>query len=268
MFRRVFSVLAAVTTFVAAPVWAHEFWIDPVAFQVETDADLVADIRVGQDYKGAAYSYFPQKFHRFDIVHNGTVTAVPGRAGDRPALTMPAPGEGLIVVAHVTTDLTLTYTEWDKFVNFCTHKDFTWALERHKELGLPDTKFKEAYSRHAKSLIAVGDGAGQDTEVGLVTEIVALANPYTDDLAAGLPVKVLYNGAVRADTQVEVFEKAPDGTVITTLHRTDNKGIAIIPVKAGHAYLVDSVVMRELEALTVHDPVWESLWASLTFQMP
>lgn len=252
----------------ALPAAAHEFWISPQSYQVPAEAPLMADLRVGQTMQGSAYAYVPPNFTRFDVVMGDAVVAVTGRAGDRPALNMAVPGQGLAVVVHVTRDYSLTYTDWDKFVDFCTHKDFVWALERHKARGLPDVRFRETYSRHAKSLIAVGDGMGQDRVVGLLTEIIAGANPYTDDLSDGFPVQVLFDGAPRADTQIELFEKAPDGTVAATLYRTDAGGRAVLVVTPGHEYLVDSVVMRELDQVADNDPVWESLWASLTFAVP
>ncbi|MCC1492225.1 DUF4198 domain-containing protein [Cognatishimia sp. F0-27] len=249
----------------AAPALAHEFWIDPDRFTVESGGEIVAAIRVGETLKGSSYSYVPPNFKRFDIVMNGTVTPVDGRAGDRPALTMVAPDDGLAVIVHVTKDYTLTYREWDKFVNFTEHKDFEEVLAEHAERGLPQQGFRERYSRHAKSLIAVAGGQGADSEVGLETEIVALANPYTDDVSDGLPVRVLYQGAPRPDVQVELFARDPEGTVTVTLHRTDADGVARLPVEPGWMYLADHVVMRPLVAESETDPVWESLWASLTF---
>jgi hypothetical protein len=198
----------------------------------------------------------------------GDVLKVSGRAGDRPALNMTAPHDGLAVVIHETSDHLLTYSEWAKFESFTTHKDFTWAMDQHRADGLPEEGFKERYSRYGKSLIAVGNGEGKDREMGMLTEIVAGANPYTDDVTGGFPVTVLYKGAPRADVQIELFDKSPDGTVETSLHRTDADGHAVIPVDPGHSYLVDSVVMRSLKPQAEGDPVWESLWASLTFEVP
>jgi len=256
-----FIILVSVTGFAQA----HEFWISPQEYRVARDGQLVAHIRVGQQFKGGTYSYLPPKFVRFDLVMGDQVFPVPGLMGDKPALTMAAPAEGLATVVHETTDYLLTYSEAEKFVSFVTHKGFDGVLARHKARGLPETGFRERYSRYGKSLIAVGNGAGTDRTVGLETEIVALANPYTDDLTAGFPVQVFYQGLPRQMAQVEVFEKSPDGTVSVTVHRTDAKGQVVLPVRKGHEYLVDAVVMRELDANAENGPVWESLWASLTF---
>lgn len=265
---KIIGICAAVAMWVGAPVWAHEFWISPTEYRVAEGAPLMANIRVGEDFKGGAYAYAPPNVRRFEIVMGDQVMPVTGRAGDRPALNMAVPDQGLAIVVHVTRDYTLTYKEAEKWANFVNHKDFRGALERHVARGLPEVGFKERYSRYGKSLMAVGDGAGMDREVGLETEIVALANPYTDDLGAGFPVQVFYQGAPRANEQVELFEKSAESEVTITQHRTDDQGRVTLPVKAGHQYLVDSVVLRELQPEGDSTAVWESLWASLTFEVP
>ncbi|TNF22915.1 MAG: DUF4198 domain-containing protein [Rhodobacteraceae bacterium] len=263
---RLFSVLALLCLPLSAA--AHEFWIDARQWQVAPGAPLQADLRVGQDFEGPSFAYLPHRTRRFDIVTGGTIAPVEGRAGDRPGLDTVAPAEGLAVVVHVTGDHLLTYTDWAIFESFLTHKAWTPVLAEHRARGLPETGFRERYSRHAKALVAVGDGRGSDGEVGLETEIVALANPYVDDLTEGLPVRVLYQGKPRPGAQVEVFAKGPDGTVSVQVYEADAEGGATIAVTPGVTYLVDSVVLRPLEPEGERDPVWESLWASLTFRVP
>ena len=260
--------LLAVTVPICTTLSAHEFWIDPVAFEIRQGDPLVANIRVGKNFSGAAFSFIPNRFERFEVITAGVAYPVLGRLGDRPALTMATPEKGLNIAVHVTGDMTLTYREWSKFETFVRHKDFAWGLAEHTRRGLPETGFKERYSRYAKSLLAVGDGAGKDREIGLVTELVALTNPYTDDLSQGMVLRAFYQGAPRADVQIEVFEKNDDGSVQTTLHRTDDTGLVRVPVRAGYRYMADTVVMRPLDAATSGGAVWESLWASLTFEVP
>lgn len=238
---------------------------------MENGERIVAALRVGQEYEGSSYSYLPVNFRRFDMAFGGEVTEVPGRMGDRPAVDMEPPGDdGLLTLIHVTKNYTLTYDERAKFESFVTHKDATWVLDAHDERGLPNDGFKEAYSRYAKSLIGVGDAQGEDIEAGLLTEIVALENPYTDDMSDGMDVRVLYEGEPRADAQVEVFAKAPEGEVGVSTVRTNGNGVATIPVQAGHRYMLDAVVLREPpeDLAEQTGTVWESLWANLTFAVP
>jgi len=248
---------------------SHEFWLSPDNFTV-SDADVIeVRLRVGERMAGAPLSLLPRQIARFEVVQGDRVRPVTGRMGDNPALSMAAERDGLAVVVHETTDLRLTYTEFAKFARFVTHKAFDGALAAHAARGLPETGFQETYRRYAKSLIAVGTGAGADRAVGLKLEIVALANPCTDDLSGGLPLLVLRDGAPRAGAQVELFQTAPDGSVTVTLHRTDAEGRATVPVQPGMVYLADHVDLRALpNDDAAAGPVWHSDWASLTFRTP
>ncbi len=262
------SLLLVMSVLFALPLKAHEFWISPEKYMISPGDQLRAALRVGQEFEGSEYAYVPRNFRRFDLVQGGSWVPVEGRVGDRPALSSEIAAPGLVIVVHETSDSTLTYNDWQKFVNFVTHKAAEWVLAEHQSRGLPDKGFRERYSRYAKSLIAVGDGAGEDRAVGLLTEIVAEANPYTDDVSGGMPVRILYQDAPRDGAQLEVFEKAFDGTVSIVTYTADGDGRVIVPVKKGHWYLLDSVVLRALEPETENGPVWESLWAALTFQVP
>ncbi|SIO18751.1 protein of unknown function [Vannielia litorea] len=248
---------------------AHEFWISPDAYQVPPGGTLTAEFRVGQEFAGAGYVFVPGRSERFELVTPEGVVELSPRVGDRPALNVPSPAEGLNVAVHQTTPLKVTYTDMDAFRRFLDHKDWDDLEAVHAQRGLPAEVFTETYVRYAKSLMSAGSGAGRDRFVGLDIEIVAVTNPYVDDLGGGMVVDVIYDGAARADAQVEIFEKAPDGEVAVSLMRTDETGRAVFPVKPGHEYLVDSVVIRS----TGNDdaeagPVWHSLWASLTFKVP
>jgi hypothetical protein len=263
------SLFAAILALVPAiPCAAHEFWIDPLDFIVASDDPLEARLRVGQSFDGVSLSYLTRNFTRFDLAFGEDVTPVAGRLGQNPALDVADHGEGLAVVIYETTDSTLTYDEWDRFLRFAEHKDFPDIEARHLARGLPMTGFVESYSRHAKSLIAVGDGAGSDREYGLRTEFVAMANPYTDDLSGGFPVQLLLDGEPRADAQVELFDRDGAGEVTITLYRTDADGRALLPVEPGHVYLVDAVTLQEVAPNEDSNAVWHTLWASLTFEVP
>jgi len=260
--------IAALMLVVPTTVGAHEFWIEPDAYQVAPGANLTGKLRVGEEFEGSEQSYLPRNFRRFDMLCSGRMAKVPGRAGDKPALAVKAPEDGLCVAVHVTQNFSLNYAQWQKFLNFVEHKDFQNAVAEHKARGLPESDFNEVYSRYAKSLIAVGSGQGADRAVGLETEIVAEANPYTDAIASGMPIRVLYKGKPRANAQVELFAKSPSGSVNVTLHRTDRSGRVRLPVRAGYSYLADAVVLRAMQPQKGGDPVWETLWASLTFAVP
>lgn len=252
------------------PAQAHEFWIEPLAYQVAPDGMVQGELVNGEDFGGVEMAYLPQRYVSFTAALGMRRTNVENRLGARPALDMDPYGEGLHVVSYQSRMATLDYAEWEKFLKFATHKDFADIEAIHDARGLPRDGFTEGYWRFAKTLVGVGHGAGRDFRTGLATEFVALDNPYTDDVSNGLRVQLYYLDDLRPDAQVELFEKAPDGTVEITLHRTDAQGIATLPVKAGHSYLVDAVVLREPSAELAEQAniQWETLWAALTFGVP
>lgn len=247
---------------IGAQVQAHEFWIEPLDYMVAPGDTAQASFNVGQDFKGPSYSYIPGRSVRFDQVVGGAVSEVQALVGDNPAFSLSDVPEGLLVVAHETGISSLSYSEDGKFERFVAHKALETGGVVH---ALP---FVELYQRHAKTLIGIGAAQGQDSVLGLRHEMVALANPYVDDLSGGLPVQVLYEGAPRAGAQVELFAKAPDGTVTITLHTTDTEGIARLPMMSGQSYLADSVVLEPLVPAAEGDAVWFTHWAALTFAAP
>lgn len=262
-----------VSALLSTPIaYAHELWLDPVQYQLQENDKINADVKVGQGFNGSIFSYLPQQFIRFDIANGSTIAPIEGRFGDRPAAQVDPLGDGLHVLIYQATTLSVFYKELDEFLSFVEHKDFADVAQRHRERGLPQQDFKEAYSRFAKSLVGVGSAKGEDRAFGLETEIIALENPYTDNVTDGLDIKVLYQDAPRAMAQIEVFDRSPiegEDVVITKL-KTNAEGVATIPVMAGHTYQLDAVVMREdlsPEAAEL-GAVWESLWANLTFAIP
>lgn len=269
LFIAVFAVIAFAVPL--TPAAAHEYWIEPQAYQVQSGDSIQAHFKNGQNFEGITLSYFDRSSTRFDQMFNGITAPVAARAGDSPALQLaPMNEDGLLVVVHETAPSKLTYSEWAKFLKFAEHKDFADAAATHIENGWSQEKFRESYTRHVKTLIAVGNGAGEDAAQGLATEFVALTNPYVDGFDGQMSVALTYDGKPRADAQIEVFDRAPDDAVTVTMYRTDAQGEANIPVTPGHAYLFDAVVLRPAaaDADDPNAPVWETLWAALTFAVP
>lgn len=263
-------VLAFILCLIGQPLMAHEFWIEPKAYQIPANGQLAADLVNGQEFEGIRLAYIPRNFVNFALFAGNTTARVQGRPGDVPALDQAPLDEGLHIAAYQARDMTVDYPNWEKFQRFVDHKDLGDVRSQHEARGLPLDDFEEVYARFSKALIGVGNGAGSDRRVGFETEIVALTNPYTDDLSDGFQVEIHYRNALRTDAQVEVFEKAPDGAVDITLYRTDANGIATFPVTPGHAYMVDAVVLREPAATLAEQTgaVWQTLWANLTFAVP
>ena len=251
----------------ATPLAAHELWLAPEAYQISGETKLAAHLVNGQDFAGTRLPYLPRNISRFMVFADGKTAPVESRLGSIPAVEQPPLAEGLNIVAYISNYATVNYKEWEKFQSFVDHKDLGDVLSVHRARGLPEENFDEAYLRFSKTLIGVGHSGGADSRLGMETELVALANPYTEAGDGQMRVQLFYQRDVRADAQIEVFEKDTDGTVAVSYYRTDDAGIAEFPVEAGHEYMVDAVVLREPSARLAADTgaVWETLWANLTF---
>lgn len=278
-----FSVLSLslCTSLLAGPNAAHELWLEPLDYTIGIDATIQAQIFNGEGFGGSVDGEVPgavqlpflsQRTAAFRYYQGEASAPVDGRQGQAPAIDVFPLSDGLHSVAYVSTPSTLDYSEWARFQRFVDHKDLGDDLrDLHEARGLDPDDFSEVYIRHSKTLVAVGSGAGADLRAGMEVELVALDNPYTDDVTDGLRVALYFRRDVQADTQVELYEKGPDDVVTITLVRTDAEGIAVLPVRPGYSYMADAVYIREpSEALAEASggAAWETLWANLTFEVP
>ena len=269
------SVLLLLSLLVAGGASAHEFWIEPVDARPSADGMVVADLVNGQDFDGTRLPYIPARTEALTLTFDGETTDLAPRIGDRPAVNVPALGDGLHVAAYVSTWSPLTYDDFAVFRRFAAHKDLLGGEEAtvaaHLARGFSEADGPtESYARYSKALIGVGSAAGSDVELGLETELVALDNPYTDDVSDGVRVALTYKGEPRGDEQVEIYDRPPEGEVEVSTVRTDAEGVAVVPVEPGHVYMLDAVVLREPEAAPGIESgaMWESLWANLVFAVP
>lgn len=249
----------------AVPSMAHEFWIEPQDYLISTSDKVVADFRNGQFFEGNSIVYIPDNIEKYYFILGKSSAKLEGNLGQRPAVSLTGIPDGLGIIVIETKPAIIAYAVWEKFQKFIDHKDFEIDKKGHLALGFPEMEFSESYRRFAKSLVGIGGAQGADRRLGLEIELVALLNPYTDDTTNGIPVQAFYNGTPLIDVQIELFEKDPNGEVEITLHRTNDEGIAILPITNGHSYMVDTVQLREAPDRNKDGVVWETLWASLTF---
>jgi len=253
----------------AHPALAHEFWLEPLDFTLDAGQELDVEIHVGQDFKGNTYSFNPSQFYDFSLTDSTGKMAIEGRLGDMPAVQMTPENGGLQVLNHFSTTMRLTYKDDGKFESFIKSKGLDWVLEKHAERGLPPFGFSEGYTRFAKSLVSVNGGAGRDIRTGMPFELLALANPYTDNMSDGLPIMLFFNESPIADIQIDIFHRSQDGEVTKIHVTTGPDGRGIIPLSGTGIYMLNAVHMIIPSDVDIENTgaVWHSLWASLTFEI-
>ena len=254
--------LIAALLAVAGPAVAHDFWIEPQAFQPKPGSAVPLRLFVGQDFKGDSVPYFPQKFERYIVTGPAGTQPIPGVLGDEPAGTVTPAAPGLYVIGLHTKPDSVSFDTPEEFEKYLLKEGLERNLALHRQRQKPGKKIEETYFRCAKSLMAAGAvGDDADRVLGFPLELVAEANPYR---TRTLRLRLLYQGKPLAGALVVAFNQAEPLAKLKA--RTDDNGRAEFTLPRSGVWLVTSVHM--IPASLFSDFDWESLWASLTFERP
>ena len=246
---------------------AHEFWLEPLQYRIDVNKTAQADIKVGENFKGDTYAFFPNRFVRFELHHNGRERPISGRLGARPAAAQAVDSHGLTTLTYESTYTELTYNDPAVFDNFLTLDGLDWVRQAHAVRGLPERGFTEVFRRFAKTYIGTGNAQGEDRLIGYPLEWRLEANPYTLTRQTPLTATLFLNDEPSAGVLARVFMKSGNEEAEELRLTTDENGQISVPFRADTAYLVSSVHMKEPPADVVEETgaVWESLWASAVF---
>jgi Domain of unknown function (DUF4198) len=248
----------------SSPATAHEFWIDPIEFTPKVGTTVPIVHRIGQNFLGDTYPFVRKLSRRFSIVDSKGERAIKTVDGDDPAaeVKFATPGLSIVVYQRVAELVTFkTYTQFEENLNI---EGLEWVIDAHRKAGKRTADIRELYARCAKSLIAVGDGAGNDRAVGLPLEIIAEQNPYTLQASQPLGIRILHDGKPAVGLLVKSFNR--DDPDSPRKARTDSDGRAQIELPKSGEVLISAVHMLQPNAKEQAE--WSSLWASLTFKRP
>lgn len=254
------------------PVLSHEFWLDAEESMIEAGDSISIDMRVGQNFSGRALAYLSQNVREIRHWSPGAVTSVHARLGDRPAvqsLVLEEPGLHRITLA--TKPSYIVFETLEEFREYLEYEGLSHIAELHEARGFASTDIAEAYVRNARTLVQVGPvtAADADEATGMAFELVATGNPFVPERET-LEFELLWQGEPVTQAQVAIFHvarngKAPNDTM-RRLVQTDAVGRASIDNLEQGRYLLNAVRLEPVEGPGA--VVWESHWASLTFEIP
>jgi uncharacterized GH25 family protein len=251
------------------PLIAHEFWIEPKSYVINSGERLIANLRIGQNFKGDDLVYNENEFNRFSVLTEIGNQKVLGRLGDRPALNILPKYSGVSILIHQSEPTYLTYDEFEKFKIFSEKKGFPNIQKEHIKRGLPGKGFTESYTRFAKSIVVVGVNKGSDKRVGLELELVVDSSIYkkNNKNKKMVTITLFYQKKPYPNATVQIFSKNKNEFVRNSNKKTDIKGKFQIENTPDTIFLINSVVLRPVNPKSNNNnAVWESLWASTTFQ--
>ena len=258
---------------------AHEVWIEPTTPRLSPGEVLVADLRIGDMFKGDHLIYIPQQTERLLVLTQAGSFDLAPKIGSRPVVVVPPEQldgvAGLVVAIYESADSYAHYQTAEKFFKFAEKKGMADVRQAHAGRQLPESGFVERYRRFAKASISIGEAARSgsyqfyDRAVGMEVEFVLLAKTPLSEGATAFDIQLVYQGRALPDALVTLFARAPDGAVTPSRFVTGSTGTIGVKAEAGYRYLMDHVTIREADPSRDRNrPVWESLWASLTFAGP
>lgn len=245
------------------PARAHDFWIEPSIFQPPVGSSVGIHLRVGEHFQGDPVARAEKRIVRFVFVTSSGESPVLGAEGSEPAGTARVAQPGVHIVAYRSNNARVDL-EPEKFEQYLKEEGLESIIAERARRSESQKPSREAYSRSVKSLLCAGDCAnGGDRAVGLALELVSENNPYAARAGEKMPFLLLWNGKPLEGALVVALSKG--GLEKKLSARTDASGRVTFRLPRGGIWLVKTVHMTRAPA--GGDVDWESLWASLTFEL-
>lgn len=246
----------------AVPARAHDFWIEPSTFHPAPGAVVSVSLRVGQDFIGDPVPRTSAFIAAFSARQNGKDRDISGADRIDPAGFFLADGSATATISYASTGayIELPPREFEDYLRLYGLDDIIASRTKRGErskLG------RERFYRYAKSLIAGREPSDDVTRpLGLAYEIV----PDDDPTSRFEPFRgrVLYEGKPLANALVVALLHGQPTVHIET--HSDARGAIMLPLPCPGIWLIKSVHMVRASFFASED--WDSLWASLTVEVP
>jgi len=283
------ALVAACGLAAATSASAHEFWLEPTAFAAQVGGHIGVYVCNGSGYEGWSLPRDPRRIEEFVAVGPEGSQPVVGLDGSQPAGLVRFTSPGGYVIAFRSNRAMTVQTD-EKFDAYLEEKGLDAILARRNKEGHRGGQVRESYSRDAKALVQVSGAGGEeaggkgapgkqdaskkaagsetsatlvDRALGLPLEIVAQKDLFTDGTEGTKTFRVLYLGKPLADALV--FAMRPGTAEDPVTARTDRDGRAGFKLSTSGAWRIAAIHM--VEPPKDVDADWDSLWASLTFEL-
>lgn len=265
-------VAAAALATVAAPLAAHDFWLQPSHFWVAPSVAVPVTIQVGHGPLRQRSPIPAARVTAFQSVGpNGKVDRLPDLHLGQPAsdadLVFTTRGTHLILFSSNLAPSNLPALRFNAYAKV---EGLTEAIRQRSLAGTSDQPGRELYSRRAKMLVQVGASdsrpqAHVTRPLGLALEIVPERNPYTSGGGDTLPVRIFYRGQPLAGALVKLNDLKFDDQPVET-HLTDGSGRAVFKLRRQGNWQMNVVWSEPLP--TTRQADFLTIFSSLTFGFP
>lgn len=265
MIRRAFPIAAAVViASVATAALAHDFWIAPAKFRVAKGDTVELPLRNGVEYAGSPVARDDLRIEAFVALGPGAEITVTGENKKDPAGRFTPTAEGIWVVGYRSRPRSIEL-EAPKFEEYLREEGLQHVAKLREDRKESEKPGRELFSRCAKALFLVGPVAkeGHDRVVGQRLEIIPETNPFTASAGTEMTFRMVFEEKALANGLVVARSRAEPKHVRSA--RTDAEGRVRLTLDRSGEWLVKCVHMVAAPAESGMD--WESLWASVTFDL-
>ncbi len=253
---------AAALLLAAAHAQAHDFWIEPSTFHPAPGATVAVGLRVGQDFIGDPVPRSSAYIAAFSVRQNGTDHDVGGSDRIDPAGFLSADGTATAIISYASTGayIELPPSEFEDYLRLYGLDDIVASRGARGEHDKPG---RERFYRYAKALLTgLASSAAVTKPLGLDYEIVPDADPTAR--LAPFHGRILYEGKPLANAVVVALLHGEPSVQLRT--HSDAQGTISLPLTRPGIWLIKSVHMVRASFFSSED--WDSMWASLTFEIP
>ena len=262
--KRGISIILVFVLIIAAS--AHEFWLLPQKFRYNVGEKMMLDFMVGEGFEGEYWDLSRHNVEKLTLSNRfGEINQLPNikrTAGANLEYAFNNVGTHLIALESNQAFIELEPTEFEAYLK---EDGLDYVIEDRLARGEQNKKSRELYSRYAKLLVQVGDRT-DDTfkkKAGLKLEIIPSQNPY--DLNAGdyMDCMVYYRGNPEPHALVKVWSHVGNRIFLQNIY-TESDGSIRFPISNTGPWIVSTVKMIRSSSPKAE---WESMWASLVFEI-
>jgi uncharacterized GH25 family protein len=259
--------LVAAALLLGTSAAAHEYWLMPSRFAVAAGERIGIAHRVGAGWPGETLPRNPARVRRFTLVDAQGERPIGGAPGADPAGIVALRSPGLAVAVYHSTASPLVL-DAASFETYLREEGLEHVIAQRAARGASAEPGRELFVRHAKTLVAVGEptaAAGPfDRPVGLDLELVPETDPRPLAGGGSVAVRLLHLGRPLAGVLVKAIPRAAGEARIE--RRSDGDGRVVLALPSAGVWLINAVHMIEAPPGSGAD--WQSLWSSLTLELP
>jgi uncharacterized GH25 family protein len=247
------------------PALAHDTWLLARSTAVAPGATVSLDLTSGMAFPANETAIKPDRVARAAVRLAGDTTDLKDRRSAAKSLQLtarlPKPGIAALWVELAPKSIDL---KPDQVKEYLDEIGASQAVRRAwREMPEP-RRWRELYSKHAKTYVRVGEPAGDHSwaePVGMALEIVPEKDPTALRPGDELPVRLLRDGAPLASFAVGLVHQGDAHGVLKT---TDDQGRATFPIGQAGRWLLRATEVRRS---TKPEADWESDFTTMTFEV-